>query len=240
MARPQKFRLTPDEVMEAQHARKLAGHVAEIEFFRKEVEQLQAQIAGVYDAADEDGFDKKFIRKTVARRAKNSSELEAEEAAVDAYAMAVVKGLATRTREGNPKITAAITTQNARNSEGLDPETGEFVTTSNSAQSDPSGVAADRATEATPPASVATQSQTAGQTVDQGEGDDQASGVLPDQSEPAMTADPAGSATPAASRPNSEPTTGADTGETVSTPVSPVAIAVTAGGVSIEHHGPVA
>lgn len=101
MARPQKFRLTPDEVLEPQHARKLAGHVSEIEFFRKEIDKLQQQVADIYDAADEDGFDKKFVRKAVARRSKDSSEFEAEEAATENYMIAVEKGLSTRTREGN-------------------------------------------------------------------------------------------------------------------------------------------
>jgi uncharacterized protein (UPF0335 family) len=101
MARPKKFRLTPDDVLDPQHARKLAGHVAEIEFVRSEVEKLQAQIAGIYDAADEDGFDKAIVRKTVARRAKPELEREAEQNAVENYALAVEKGIATRTREEN-------------------------------------------------------------------------------------------------------------------------------------------
>lgn len=102
MARPAKYRLSPDEVLAPENARKLAGHVSEIEFFRAEVEKLQAQIAGIYDAADDDGFDKKFIRKAVARRAKEGPALEAEENAVECYVEAVKKGLPTRTREGNP------------------------------------------------------------------------------------------------------------------------------------------
>lgn len=114
MARPQKFRLSPDDVLEPQNAKKLAGHVSEIELFRKQVDELQKQIAGIYDAADEDGFDKKFVRKAVARRAKDSTELASEEAATDAYAMAVEIGLATRTHEGNPPH---------------DAETGEIIET---------------------------------------------------------------------------------------------------------------
>lgn len=102
MAHPAKYRLSPDEVLTPENARKLAGHVSEIEFFRAEVEKLQAQIAGIYDAADDDGFDKKFIRKAVARRAKEGPALEAEENAVGCYIEAVKKGLPTRTREGNP------------------------------------------------------------------------------------------------------------------------------------------
>src|SRR6185312_12448871 len=101
MGRPQKFRLAPDDVLAPENARKLAGHVSEIEFFRAEVQKLQAQIAGIYDAADEDGFDKKFIRLAVARRAKAGPALEAEENAVECYVEAVEKGLPTRTREGN-------------------------------------------------------------------------------------------------------------------------------------------
>ena len=112
MARPQKFRLTPDEVLEPQHARKLAGHVSEIELFRKEIEKLQQQVADIYDAADEDGFDKKFVRKAVAKRAKDSGVLAAEEQGLAAYEMAIEKGMATRARERNPEH---------------DPETGEIT-----------------------------------------------------------------------------------------------------------------
>jgi uncharacterized protein (UPF0335 family) len=111
MARPQKFRLTPDEVLEPQYSRKLAGHVSEIEFFRKEIEKLQQQVADIYDAADEDGFDKKFVRKAVANRAKDASVKAEEEQAVEAYELAIEKGLATRARERNPEH---------------DPQTGEI------------------------------------------------------------------------------------------------------------------
>lgn len=117
MARPQKFRLTPDEVLEPQHARKLAGHVSEIEFFRQEIEKLQQQVAGIYDAADEDGFDKKFVRKAVAKRAKDSSVLAAEEQGLEAYEMAIEKGMATRARERNSK----------NDDPDHDPETGEIT-----------------------------------------------------------------------------------------------------------------
>lgn len=111
MARPQKFRLSPDDVLDPQNARKLAGHVQEIEFFRAEIEKLQAQVAGVYDAADDDGFDKKFIRKVVAKRAKPEHERQAEEYGIDAYERALEKGFSSRARVG---------------AENHDPKTGEF------------------------------------------------------------------------------------------------------------------
>lgn len=103
MARPAKFRLTPDEVLNPQHARKLAGHVAEIEFFRAEVEKLQAQIAGIYDAADDEGFDKKFIRKVVAIRSKDETAAQAEQAGIDAYTEALEIGFRSRARVENPE-----------------------------------------------------------------------------------------------------------------------------------------
>lgn len=111
MARPQKFRLSLEDVLDPQNARKLAGHVQEIEFFRAEIEKLQAQVADIYDAADEDGFDKKFIRKTVAKRAKPDHERMAEEYGIDAYEQALEKGFSSRARvEG----------------QNHDPETGEI------------------------------------------------------------------------------------------------------------------
>ena len=102
MARPAKFRLAPDDVLDPPNARKLAGHVSEIEFFRKEVEKLQAQIAGVYDAADEEGFEKKFIRKVVAIRAKDETVAQAEKAGIDAYTEALEIGFRSRARVENP------------------------------------------------------------------------------------------------------------------------------------------
>lgn len=111
MARAQKFRLSPEDVQDPQNARKLAGHVQEIEFFREEIEKLQAQVAGIYDAADEDGFDKKFIRKVVAKRAKPEHERAAEEYGIDAYERAVEKGFSSRARVG---------------AEDHDPDTGEI------------------------------------------------------------------------------------------------------------------
>jgi uncharacterized protein (UPF0335 family) len=133
MARPKKFRLSPEDVGEPEHARKLAGHVSEIEFFRRQVVELQNQIAGIYDAADEDGFDKKFVRLAVGRRAKDADALAAQEEAVDAYAAAIEAGLSTRVREENPDH---------------DPETGEILDTNTARETLASTTAADPAGEA--------------------------------------------------------------------------------------------
>jgi uncharacterized protein (UPF0335 family) len=133
MARPKKFRLSPEDVGEPEHARKLAGHVSEIEFFRRQVVELQNQIAGIYDAADEDGFDKKFVRLAVGRRAKDADALAAQEEAVDAYAAAIEAGLSTRVREENPDH---------------DPETGEILDTNTARETVASTTAADPAGEA--------------------------------------------------------------------------------------------
>lgn len=101
MARPKKFRLSPDDVLDPQNAQKLAGHVAEIELWRKEIEKLQGNIADVYDAADEDGFDNKFIRKLVAIRSKDEATRQAEEHGVDCYSQALEIGFSSRARVGN-------------------------------------------------------------------------------------------------------------------------------------------
>lgn len=110
MARPQKFRLSPDDVLDPQNARKLAGHVAEIELWREQIKTLQDNIAEVYDAADEDGFDNKFIRKVVAIRAKDETTRKVEEHGIDAYNQALEIGFRSRARVENPEH---------------DPETGE-------------------------------------------------------------------------------------------------------------------
>lgn len=101
MARPKKFRIPLEEVTQSDNARKVAGHVAEIEFFRKQIADLQEHIADVYDAADEDGFDKKFIRLAVARRAKDPDAAKAVEAGVDTYEEAIDLGFSSRARVEN-------------------------------------------------------------------------------------------------------------------------------------------
>lgn len=112
MARPQKFRLSPDDVLDPQNARKLAGHVAEIELWREQIKTLQDNIADVYDAADADGFDNKFIRKIVAIRAKDETARKNEEQGIDAYSQALEIGFRSRARVENPDH---------------DPETGEII-----------------------------------------------------------------------------------------------------------------
>lgn len=120
MARPKKFRLSPDDVRDPQHARKLAGHVAEIELFRKQIADLQNDIADIYDAADEDGFDSKFIRKVVALRSKDESVRQAEEAGIDAYTEALEIGFRSRARVGNTRDLGNMVPDH-------DPETGEII-----------------------------------------------------------------------------------------------------------------
>lgn len=101
MARPKKFRLTPDDVLDPENAKKLAGFVGSIEELRKDAERISGLIADVYDDADEDGFDKGLIRKTVARRAKPAHEIEAEEHGVESYTRAVLRGFSSRARVEN-------------------------------------------------------------------------------------------------------------------------------------------
>ena len=137
MARPKKFRLSPDEVLEPTYAKKLAGHVAEIELFRSQVATLQQQIADIYDAADDDGFDKKFVRLAVGRRAKDALALAATEEAVDAYTKAIETGLSSRVREENPEHdpgTREFVTARIQSSSGaLTAKTAVLITTPNPA-----------------------------------------------------------------------------------------------------------
>lgn len=101
MARPTKFRHSLDDLASPALAAQVAGYVSEIELFRKQVEEIQKQIAEVYDDLDEEGFDKAIVRKLVAKRAKGS-KADDEAEAIDAYEAAVEKGLSSRARVENP------------------------------------------------------------------------------------------------------------------------------------------
>lgn len=97
MARPTKFRHPLDDLTKPHLASQIAGYVSEIELYRKKVEELQTQIAQVYDDMDEEGFDKAIVRKLVAKRAKGE-KADAEAEAIEAYEIAAEKGFSSRAR----------------------------------------------------------------------------------------------------------------------------------------------
>lgn len=105
MARPTKFRHALEDLIKPHLASQVAGYVAEIELYRAEVEETQRRIAGVYDDMDEAGFDKATIRKLIAKRAKGEAA-DAEAEALDAYEIALEKGLSSRARVENSKSEA--------------------------------------------------------------------------------------------------------------------------------------
>lgn len=106
MARPAKFRHPLEDLTKPHLASQVAGYVSEIELYRKQVEDIQAQIAAVYDDMDEAGFDKPTVRKLIAKRAKGDAA-DAEAEALDAYEIALEKGLSSRARVENPEREAA-------------------------------------------------------------------------------------------------------------------------------------
>lgn len=140
MARPKKFRLDVDQVTEPENAKRLAGFVLGIEEFREEAARIQEMIASLYDDADEAGFDKGLVRKTVARRARPALEREAEENGVEAYALAVEKGFPSHARVENSDVVVvdrddedghhvriAVDQRIAAALAGADPITGEIL-----------------------------------------------------------------------------------------------------------------
>jgi len=99
MARPQKFRYSREALDDPQVAAKLAGLVLDIEELRAKRKQIDDQIAASYDAVDDAGFEKKFVRKTIALRAKEEGARVDEEQGLEAYEIAVEKGVSlVRTR----------------------------------------------------------------------------------------------------------------------------------------------
>lgn len=103
MARPQKFRHSREALADPQIAAKLGAFVLDIEGLRAKRKQIDLQIAAGYDAVDDAGFEKKFVRKVIALRAKEESVRLDEEEGLEAYEFAVEKGvpLACARRKGD-------------------------------------------------------------------------------------------------------------------------------------------
>lgn len=103
MARPQKFHHSREALTDPQIAAKLGALVLDIEGLRQKRKQIDDQIAAGYDAVDDAGFEKKFVRKVIALRAKEESVRLDEEEGLEAYEFAVEKGvpLACARRKGD-------------------------------------------------------------------------------------------------------------------------------------------
>lgn len=103
MARPQKFRHSREALTDPQVAAKLGALVLDIEGLRQKRKQIDDQIAAGYDAVDDAGFEKKFVRKVIALRAKEEGARHDEEEGLEAYEFAIEQGvsLACARRKGD-------------------------------------------------------------------------------------------------------------------------------------------
>lgn len=93
MARPQKFRHSREALTDPQIAAKLGALVLDIEGLRQKRKQIDLQIAAGYDAVDDAGFEKKFVRKVIALRAKEEGARHDEEEGLEAYEFAIEQGV---------------------------------------------------------------------------------------------------------------------------------------------------
>ena len=103
MARPQKFRHSREALTDPQIAAKLGALVLDIEGLRQKRKQIDDQIAAGYDAVDDAGFEKKFVRKVIALRAKEEGARHDEEEGLETYEFAIEQGvsLACARRKGS-------------------------------------------------------------------------------------------------------------------------------------------
>jgi len=115
MARPQKFRHQREDLTDPKVAEKLGRFVIEIEDLREQRSKIDELLAAAFDAVDDNGFEKKFVRKVIALRAKEDGVRRDEEDGLESYEFAIEKGVSlarTRRKPANDKF---------------DPITGEFV-----------------------------------------------------------------------------------------------------------------
>lgn len=115
MARPQKFRHQREDLTDPKVAEKLGRFVIEIEDLRAQRSKIDELLAAAYDAVDEGGFEKKFVRKVVSLRAKEEGVRRDEEDGLESYEFAIEKG-----------VSLARTRRKPANDQ-FDPVTGEFV-----------------------------------------------------------------------------------------------------------------
>ena len=126
--RPAKPRHAPEALSQPAIAAELAGYVGSIEELRKQISTLQDEIADIYDELDAKGFDKKYVRKAVANRAKPTAERERDEEHVDAYEHAIEIGFSSRARVENRKTPPeAVEIARANAVPAHDAETGELI-----------------------------------------------------------------------------------------------------------------
>jgi len=115
MARPQKPRHTLEELSDPKIAEKLGRLVIEIEDLHGQRKKLDELLAAAFDAVDDAGFEKKFVRKVVALRAKDQAIRQNEEDGLETYEFAIERGVSlarTRRKPANDRF---------------DPITGEFL-----------------------------------------------------------------------------------------------------------------
>lgn len=115
MARPQKPRHALEELSDPKIAEKLGRLVIEIEDLHGKRKKLDELLAAAFDAVDDAGFEKKFVRKVVALRAKDQVIRQSEEDGLETYEFAIEKGVSlarTRRKPANDDV-------------DFDPATGE-------------------------------------------------------------------------------------------------------------------
>lgn len=146
MARPQKFRHSREALADPQIAAKLGAFVLDIEGLRAKRKQIDLQIAAGYDAVDDAGFEKKFVRKVIALRAKEESVRLDEEEGLEAYEFAVEKGvpLACARRKGDLPAHNPFTGEVIEDEPEADTEFHPPVTTREGHQGDPSPTLGER------------------------------------------------------------------------------------------------
>jgi uncharacterized protein (UPF0335 family) len=162
MARPQKFRHQREELADAKVAEKLGRFVIEIEDLRAQRSKIDEMLAAAYDAVDEGGFEKKFVRKVVSLRAKEEGIRQDEEDGLESYEFAIEKG-----------VSLARTRRKPANDQ-FDPITGEFVedirTAPVSANETPKQVYGDSVEAATAPPSQSVDIPAGGDTHQEADG----------------------------------------------------------------------
>lgn len=107
MARPQKFRHQREDLSDPKVAEKLGRFVIEIEDLREQRSKIDELLAAAFDAVDDGGFEKKYVRKVVALRAKEDGVRRDEEDGLESYEFAIEKGVSSRARVGNPQTTSS-------------------------------------------------------------------------------------------------------------------------------------
>lgn len=141
MARPQKFRHSREALDDPQIAEKLGRFVIEIETLRTQRKQIDDQIAAAYDAVDDAGFEKKFVRKNIALRAKETDVRRDEEEGSEAYEIAIEKGVSLACARSKPSSTQSYAEAKGRDAGSSSGRIAEFD--SADAGSNPAPVASE-------------------------------------------------------------------------------------------------